>query len=96
MYQIARAEISTGLRKATVRVEKRLDGTVAVRFRDRYLNIVLCEPRAKAVSAMPAKTAARRKPGGRYHDWNENFDLHQAPPIWVASQASGTRKDSEW
>lgn len=58
--------------------------------------LVLCEPRARAVSATPAKTAVWRKPGGRYHDWNENFDLHKAPPIWVASQASGTRKDSEW
>jgi transposase len=96
VYQIARADISTGLRKATVRVEKRLDGTVAVRFRDRYLHVTLCEPRAQAASPPPVKTTARRKPGRRYHDWNKNFDLHKAPPIWAAVRASGAREDSPW
>ncbi|MGH9627671.1 MAG: hypothetical protein ACRD7E_04935 [Bryobacteraceae bacterium] len=38
-YQIARADIRTGLRGGTVRVEQRLDGTLAARFQDRYLSI---------------------------------------------------------
>jgi len=35
IYQIARKDIRPGLRCATVRVEKRRDGSIAVRFRDR-------------------------------------------------------------
>ena len=41
-YQIARADVGGGLRGAKVRVEKRLDGTVAVKFRDRYLTVSEC------------------------------------------------------
>jgi hypothetical protein len=42
-----------------VRVEKRLDGTVAVRFRDRYLNVTLCAVAPKAAASAKPKTAAR-------------------------------------
>ena len=35
LYQIQRASICTGLRGAGVRVERRLDGSVAARFRER-------------------------------------------------------------
>src|SRR3984893_6686563 len=39
LYQIDRKDICTGLRGAQVRMEKRRDGTVAVRFQERYLTI---------------------------------------------------------
>jgi hypothetical protein len=35
LYQIARARVYAGLRGGTLRVERRLDGTLAVRLRDR-------------------------------------------------------------
>jgi hypothetical protein len=41
--QIARKHIRAGLRRASVRVELRLDGSTAVRFRDRYLALDLSE-----------------------------------------------------
>jgi uncharacterized protein (AIM24 family) len=37
LYQIERQAITTGLRGANVRVEKRLDGSLAVRYGERYL-----------------------------------------------------------
>jgi hypothetical protein len=43
IYQIERKDICTGLRRASVRVESRLDGSLAVCFRKRYLAIKLCE-----------------------------------------------------
>jgi hypothetical protein len=43
IYQIARPAIRTGLPGAVVRFEKRRDGSVAVRFRDRYLGVSLCQ-----------------------------------------------------
>ena len=44
---------------ATVRVEKRRHGTVAIRFRDRYLRNELCKPAKRAVK--PAAHARSRK-----------------------------------
>lgn len=73
LYQIQRADIRTGLRGGTVRVEKRLDGTLAVRFRDRYLCITECAPQPKAAAAKPA--APLRKAAPRKSDWMKNFHL---------------------
>ena len=39
IYQIERQAVVSGLRKASVRVEKRLDGSIAVRFGERYLAV---------------------------------------------------------
>jgi len=44
IYQIARSEIRSGLRGATVRVEDRLDQSVWVRFRERYLTVRVRKP----------------------------------------------------
>ena len=61
LYQIARKDVWAGLRGAAVRVEQRRDGTVAVRFRDRYLSIadVLSGPkcRRKAGETKTAETS---------------------------------------
>jgi biotin operon repressor len=91
-YQIARQDVRTGLRKATVRVEKRRDGSVAVRFRDRYLSVTQCAPRPKVTSAQPAKTKPRAKPAKR-SEWNKSFDLKKAPKIWQAARSSGARTE---
>ena len=44
LYQIQRADVCAGLRGGAVRVEKRLDGTRAVRFQGRYLSVAECAP----------------------------------------------------
>ncbi len=93
IYQIARQDICTGLRRAVVRVEKRRDGSVAVRFRDRYLRIAQCAQRPKVALAKPAKTKPQAKPAKR-SDWNKNFDLKIAPKIWQAAKESGSRHEN--
>jgi len=92
IYQIARQDVSTGLRGAVVRVEKRRDGSVAVRFRDRYLSIAECAQRPKVTSVKPAKTKRQAKPVKR-SEWNKNFDLKKAPKIWQAARGSGARTE---
>jgi hypothetical protein len=64
LYQIDRSSVCTGLRGGTVRVEKRLDGTLAARFRASWLTLSRCEPRPKATAvAQPAASVKRyRKP----------------------------------
>lgn len=91
IYQIARKDICTGLRGAVVRVEKRRDATVAVRFGDRYLGVSICPQRPPITPAKPAgKPRSPAKPG-KSSEWNKNFDLKQGPKVWQAALESGQR-----
>ena len=82
-YQIERRAVVSGLRKASVRVERRLDGSIAVRFGERYLPVSRCAAAAKT-KAPTAKSAAPRHPADRQRgsEWNKNFDLKKGPKIW--------------
>jgi hypothetical protein len=79
LYQIARASVCAGLRGGTVRVEKRLDGTLAVRFRDRYLIVSECAARPKVAPLQPVP-APPRKTVRRNSDWMKNFRLGKNDP----------------
>src|SRR5215831_6012989 len=90
-YQIHRQAITTGLRQANVRVERRLDGSLAVRYGERYLPVTECAVADKAKAARPEKPVPTRRGRKRGSDWNKNFDLKKSPKIWQAAQASGGR-----
>jgi transposase len=96
LYQIEQQAITTGLRGANVRVEKRLDGTLAVRYGEKYLPVKLCLPAEKKVSEPPPVKPPdkRSRQPQRGSNWNQNFDLKKGPKIWQAAQGSG-RKTSE-
>lgn len=91
LYQIDRAMVSPGLRGANVRVEQRLNGTLAVRHGERYLTIAECAAAEK--KAPPPKPKTTRRAQRRGSDWNRNFDLKKGPKVWQASQASGCRQE---
>jgi Integrase core domain/Homeodomain-like domain len=94
LYQIARQAVTTGLRGAPVRVEQRLDGTLAVRHGEQYLAISECEVAENRKAAGGERKAKRR--GGRKRrgsDWKKGFDLHKAVPMWQAAQATGYRRE---
>src|SRR5579862_4949952 len=98
LYQIDRAAIVSGMRGADVRVEKRLDGSMAARFGEYYVKVELCPAPAKSPAkflkpASPAKSRGRQSAARRGSDWNKNFDLHKAPRLWQAAQASGCRPE---
>src|SRR5579872_7431059 len=86
LYQIERQAVTAGLRGADVRVEQRLDGSLAVRYGERYLPVRECPvaEKAKAAAGQPAKKKHRagRQQGS---NWNQNFDLKKAPKIWQAA-----------
>jgi len=90
LYQIEREGIVSGLRRATVRVEKRLDGSLAMRYGERYLPVKPCAPAEKKAAVAPrVEPTGKRRQARRGNDWNKNFDLKKAPKIWQAAQASG-------
>jgi hypothetical protein len=83
-YQIEQQAIVSRLRGADVRMEKRLDGTMAVRFGERYLSVVLCPAALKTAPA--AKPAAAPRPGkgpnaGRKSKWMEGFFKKSGPSL---------------
>jgi hypothetical protein len=94
LYQIERQAVTTGLSRANVRVERRLDGSLAVRQGERYLPVKECAVAEKAKTAAPAKPAKTQRVRKRGSDWNKNFDLHKAPKLWQAGQKSGYRKQA--
>ena len=93
IYQIARADIRGGLRGAQVRVEKRLDGSLAVRFRGRYLAVSVCAPPPPPKPARPRVRTPKNSPPSsrpRPRGWMEGFSLKKSPPLWkVLKQARG-------
>lgn len=93
IYQMERKEICGGLRGANVRVEKRLDGSVAVRFRERYLTVSRCQPRPKAAAGTTARKPSKPRSNGRRSDWGKNFDLQKGPKIWQAAEYSGAKPE---
>jgi hypothetical protein len=97
VYQVERKDICAGLRGADVRMEKRLDGSLAVRFRDRYLSVSVCALRPKQAQTKPAaRPRVASKPRKR-SDWNQNFDLKKAPKVWQAADRSGARSQGpQW
>ena len=74
-YQIGQNDIRAGLRGAGVRIEVRLDGSMAVRFQSDYVTVVECHPRPKVPN--PEGPACRtKKPGpGAKSQWMKNFQL---------------------
>jgi len=90
LYQIARADIWPGLRGGVVRVERRLDESVWVRFRDRYLKVARCATKPQPPPPDPAPTpvpAAKRKKLPR--GWMNGFKLKPAPPLWKILRDEG-------
>lgn len=96
IWQIARADIRTGLRGATVRVEQRLDATMAVRWQDRYLNVSEREPQPKAAAAAaPAVPPKRRKapppPSPALRQAISGIARSGGTPVWKAAGIDRTR-----
>ena len=82
-YRILPTDVRTGLRGSQVRVERRRDGSVAVRFQDAYLRFEECivaHPNRSQAKAEPTKQRQTRQApnaGGR-SKWMRNFDLQEA------------------
>lgn len=87
VYQIARTGIVAGLRGSNVRVERRLDGTLAASFRYKPLALEECGP---ALPKHPIKaTPKARKSKVPKKSAAERFgqiDLRKSLPIWIAGR----------
>jgi DNA-binding Lrp family transcriptional regulator len=91
LYQIQRQAVTTGLRRANVRVEQRLDGSLAVRHGERYLPVKECAMADKPQPTRQVKAAKKGRSAAPGSNWKKHFDLQKAPKIWQAAQGSGHR-----
>jgi len=94
LYQIDREAVTTGLRRANVRIEQRLDGSLAVRHGERYLPVKECAVAEKPKAPRSVKPAKARRVYRRGSDWDKHFDLKKGPKVWQAAEASGHRQNA--
>lgn len=90
-YQIARQDVRAGMKRQSLRVELRLDGTLQARYEGRYVDIAECGPKAPAPPAPPRKPPRRDHNAGGRSCWMEGFWERPAPPIWLAIEESNGR-----
>ena len=90
LYAIERQDIRVGLRRADVRVEERLDGTVAVRFQGEYLRVRLCpQPAPQSPRPVQAKTPCPKE--RLKSEWMNSFSVRTGPSLRRAIKISNAR-----
>jgi transposase len=94
-YQIARGDIRPGLRGGQVRVEQRLDGSMAVKFRQHDLPVTECPERPKTTPPPKPASAAKARPKVA-RNWMKDFHLHKSPPwsVILGPERSDLRPES--
>ncbi|MBV8864342.1 MAG: ISNCY family transposase [Acidobacteriaceae bacterium] len=86
-YQILKASMQVGMRGEKIRVEARLDGSLAFRYQGQYVTAVLCtEPPPEPEKAFkPIRKDHNR--GGRSR-WMREFHLQDSPAVWQNLRAA--------
>ena len=95
VYQIDRRDIRTGMRKAWVRVEQRLDGTIAVRFQDRYVRVRRCASPVRDLAPLTTVAARQPRPAPAAKcksDWMKDFSIRSGPSQRQAVEAPNARR----
>jgi len=87
-HQISRASIRPGLRGAGVRVEQRLDGSLAVAYQGRYLELQECSP-VPPVAATPPRRPAKATTDSKRTPWGKMYGQMKDIPLWKATKAPG-------
>lgn len=89
VYQIDRRDIQVGMRKGWVRVEQRLDGSIAVQFHGRYVRVRRCAPLSRELVLSP--TRPRTGKLRRKSDWMKNFSIRSNPSPDQTTEAPDAR-----
>jgi hypothetical protein len=88
-YVMERADIQTGLRGADLRIEKRRDKTIAVRFQNQYLRYRSCQPSETVKPAKPVlKGKKKAKHSAPKSKWMKDFLNKKGPSIGKAIAVS--------
>jgi len=77
-YQIPSSQVRTGMRRSKLRVEARMDGSIAMRFKNEYLAVQLCTAVITGVGKKPSVKARRTTPPQKSR-WMQGFFDRPAP-----------------
>jgi hypothetical protein len=88
-WQIPKAEVRPGLRRSSIRIEARLDGTLVARIGDRFVALSSCEQSVKTRSPAAARPVRRHVPAPGQSRWMDHFSVGKA----IARQ---TGPDKQW
>lgn len=88
-YQIAGHSIRPRMRGATVRVEKRLDGQLAVAFQGQYVDLEVCSPRVQPSASTPPPGPRKTTLSSPSTPWSRTYKQMKDIPIWKAAKAPG-------
>jgi hypothetical protein len=88
-YQIARGSVRVGMKGQKVRVEARLDGSIAMRFEGSYLDLAASMSREPEPQPVPSSEPVRKdhNRGGRSR-WMRDYPVLAPKPIWQAIRDS--------
>jgi transposase len=86
-YQIPVNQVRTGMRGAKLRVERRLDGSIAMCFHGEYLQVEICQPQRRIKPKAPAKV---RSVNPRKSRWMQGFFERPGLPLGQALAIANT------
>lgn len=90
-YQIARPQTQAGMKRGSLRVELRLDGSLKARYEGQYVEITECQSGAPAAPKPPPKPVRKdHNAGGKSH-WMRGFFDQPGPALWRAVKESNSR-----
>ena len=92
-YQIARSSAVIGMKGLKLRVEARLDDTLAVRFQGSYLDIFPCPAQTQVIPTIALSDHPIRKDhnrGGRSR-WMQDYPAITPAPLWRALRDSNRK-----
>ncbi len=93
-YRMVLDAVPAGLRKAVVRVERRLDGTLIARFRERTWPLVECPKPPQAETTAPPRSTRPPKPPRPSESCRSamaRFLQKPGLPVWKAAEIDRTR-----
>ena len=90
-FEIARQQAVAGMKRQSLRVELRLDGSLKARYEGRYVEISECGTQAAAPASTPRKPPRNdHNARGKSH-WMDGFFERPGPPLWLAIREANAR-----
>jgi biotin operon repressor len=89
-YQIAKSSVRLGMRGERIRVEARLDGSLAFRYQGRYVAAEVCGAPPHEQRKKLSKAVRKDHNRGGRSQWMRDFHLNDPPPAWHSIGANSS------
>ena len=90
-YQIAKSDITAGMKRKSVRVELGLNGELKARFEGRYVAIKECGAQLKPEVKQPRQPARKDHNRGGKSGWMQGFFELPGPELWQAIRTANEK-----